>query len=136
MGAFSYHRFIFLLACIDRWKVYNRLVFACTVNTVQNTALLLGFFGSHRFFVCMRRKRTNLTFKTTIIEDTHLTLASIPFKVEANNSLIFFAITNIREKFAEFPFLVIFIFPWVDNNSKSGVKLVRQKARQFSKFHL
>ena len=37
-------------------------------------------------------------FRTTIIEDTHLTLAAIPFKVEANNSLICFAITNIREK--------------------------------------
>ena len=33
MGAFPYHRFIFLLACIDRWKVYNRLVFAYTVKT-------------------------------------------------------------------------------------------------------
>ena len=33
MGAFSYHRFIFLLACIDRWKVYNRLVSVCTVKT-------------------------------------------------------------------------------------------------------
>ena len=33
MGAFSYHRFIFLLACIDRWKVYNRLTSVCTVNT-------------------------------------------------------------------------------------------------------
>ena len=32
-GAFSYHRFIYLLACIDRWKVCNRLVFGCTVKT-------------------------------------------------------------------------------------------------------
>ena len=32
MGAFFYHRFIFLLACIGRWKVYNGLVFACTVK--------------------------------------------------------------------------------------------------------
>ena len=33
MGTFSYHRFIFLLACIDRWKIYNTLVFVCTVKT-------------------------------------------------------------------------------------------------------
>ena len=32
MGAFSYHRFIFLLTCIDCRKVYNRLVSACTVK--------------------------------------------------------------------------------------------------------
>ena len=34
----------------------------------------------------------------TIIKDTHLTLIGIPSRVEANNSLNFFAITNIREK--------------------------------------
>ena len=33
MDAFFCHRFIFLLACIVRWKVYNRLVFARTVET-------------------------------------------------------------------------------------------------------
>ena len=33
MSAFSYHRFIFLLACGDCWKVYNRLVSECTVKT-------------------------------------------------------------------------------------------------------
>ena len=60
MGAFSYHRFIFLLACIDRWKVYNRLVFACTVKTATEVqrlcvststkrALLSGFSLSFLF---------------------------------------------------------------------------------------
>ena len=33
MGAFPYHRFIFLLACIDHWKVYNRLIPMCTAKT-------------------------------------------------------------------------------------------------------
>ena len=45
-----------------------------------------------------RNKPGNLAFRTTIIEDTHLTLAAILFNVEANYSIVFFAITNIREK--------------------------------------
>ena len=104
MGAFSYRRFIFLLACIDRWKVYNRLVSTCTVkplcvSTSKKSALLSGFFVSHRLFLfaCATINRVNLAFRTAIIEDTHLTLAVIPFKAEAKNSL-FFAITNIQEK--------------------------------------
>ena len=42
----------------------------------------------------------NSAFKTIIIEDTHLTLGAIPFKVEANNSN-FFVITNVREKICQ-----------------------------------
>ena len=69
-------------------------------------------FGLFRFslsflFACW----VNLAFKTTVMEDTHLTLAVIPFKVETNNSL-FFSITNIREKFAKFPFLLTYTIPW------------------------
>ena len=45
-----------------------------------------------------------------IIEDTHLTLSVILFKVEANNSLIFLPLQTY-ENFAEFPFLFIFIIP-------------------------
>ena len=100
MGAFSYHRFI--LACIDRWEAYNRLVSVCTVKTaieVQrlcvSTSKKRYIFGLLRFspsflFACAAIIRVNLAFRTTIIEDTHPTLASIPFKVEGNNSLIFF----------------------------------------------
>ena len=41
-------------------------------------------------FVCVRRTQPgNLTFTTTGIEDTHLTLAVIPFQVGVNNSFIF-----------------------------------------------
>ena len=50
-------------------------------------------------FACAAINRVNLAFRTTIIKDTHLTLAVISFKVKANNSLIFFAIINRREKF-------------------------------------
>ena len=64
MGAFSYHRVIFLLACIDCWKVYNILVSVCTVKTAievqrlcvstrKRPALLSGFFISHQLF-CSR----------------------------------------------------------------------------------
>ena len=46
-------------------------------------------------FACAASNKENLAFKTTVKEDTHLTLIGILPKVEANN---FFAITNIREK--------------------------------------
>ena len=66
-------------------------------------ALLLGFFVSHRLF-CLRapqiiRQTQRLNFKTTIIEDTNLTLAGILFKVEANNCMLLQA---YEKKFAEF----------------------------------
>ena len=110
MGAFFSQKFIFLLACIDRWEVYNRLVFACTVKTAIKVKRQCVSTSKTRhcgrassvltvFFVCVRRSnKANLEFKTTIIEDTHLTLIGIPSKLEANNSLVFFVITNIREK--------------------------------------
>ena len=78
MGAFSYHRFIFLLACIDCWKVYNRLVFACTVKTVieikrlcvptskNSTIVGLFRFSLSFFFERAASNRANLVFKTTI----------------------------------------------------------------------
>ena len=96
MGAFSYHRFIFLLAYIDCWKVYNKLVTACTVKTAievqrvstskNGTFIGLLRFSPYFLFACAATNRVNLAFRTTIIEDTHLTLAAIPFKVEANSS--------------------------------------------------
>ena len=90
MGAFFYHRFIFLLACINRWKVYNRLSFACTVKTAIEVKCL-SVSTSKKRHSC----RDNLAFRTTMIEDAHLTLAVISFKVEAKNSLIFYHY-NIR----------------------------------------
>ena len=42
-------------------------------------------FSLSFLFECAAINRVNLS----IIDDTHLTLAAIPFKVEANNSLIF-----------------------------------------------
>ena len=117
MGALSYHRFIFLLACIDRWKVYNRLVSACTVKTVievnvnvfqlAKNGTLVGLlrFSLSFVFACAAVNRVSLAFTTTIIEDAHLTLAVIPFKVQANNSLIFLPLQTCERKFAEFPFL-------------------------------
>ena len=125
MGAFSYHRFIFLLACIDRWKVNNRLVLACTVKTAMKVkrqcvltrkkhSIVVGllWFSPYFLFVCAANNRATLAFKTTIIEDTHLTPIGIPFKVEANNSLIFLPLQTYEKKFAEFPFLFISIIPW------------------------
>ena len=106
MGDFSYHRFIFLLAFLDHWKVY-RISFACTVKTAievkclcVSTSKKLHSLRAFPFltvfwFACTASNRVNSALRTTVIEDTHLTLAVIPFKVEANNSL-FFAITNIR----------------------------------------
>ena len=120
MGAFSYHRFIFLLACIDRWKVYNLLVSSCKVKTAieveclcvstSKNGTLFGLFRFSLYFlsVCAANNLVNLAFKTTIIEDTHLTLTAIPFKVEANNSLNFLPLQTYEKKFAEFPFLLVY----------------------------
>ena len=112
MGAFSCQRFIFLLACIDRWKVYNRLVSACTVKTAIEVKRQCVLTSKKRHscrasfsFACAASNRANLALKTTIIEDTHLTLAVTPFKVEANYSLFFLPLQTCVKKFAEFPFL-------------------------------
>ena len=124
MGPFSYRRFTFLFAYIDRWKVYNRLVSACSVKTAievkcwcvltsQTTTLLSGFFVPHSFLLaCAAINRVNLAFRTTIIEDTHLTLAVIPFKVEANNFFNFFAVTSIQEKNCRVSVPVQSLTPW------------------------
>ena len=77
---------------------------------LAKTALLSGFFVSHRLF-CSRVPQLIgiLAFRTTIIEDTHLTLAAIPFNVEANNSLIFLLLQTYEKNLAEFPFFFSFI---------------------------
>ena len=64
----------------------------------HGTVVGLLHFSPYFLFACATSNRTNLAFKTTIIEDAHLTLIGILSKVEANNSLFFFVITNIREK--------------------------------------
>ena len=53
-----------------------------------------NFFVSHCLF-CL----VNFARRTTIIEDTHLTLAVIPFKAKANNSLIFSPVQTYENKF-------------------------------------
>ena len=57
-------------------------------------------FVSHRHFFAY--EESNLVFRKTRVEDTHLTLAAILW---VNNSLNFFAVSNIQKKIAEFPFL-------------------------------
>ena len=102
--------------------MYNRLVFVCAVKTAMEvkrqrvsasktwrcsrpSSVLAVLFG------CAANNRVNLAFKTTIQEDTHLTLIGILSKVEANNSLIFLPLQTYEKKFAEFPFLFISIIP-------------------------
>ena len=71
----------------------------CLSFNHAKTSLIPSFLGPRRPFVSVRSNRSsNLAFRTTVVEDTHLTRAVIPFKVGANNSLIKIAITNIREK--------------------------------------
>ena len=112
MGAFSYHKFIFLLACIDRWKAYNRFISTCTIMNAIEVQRLCASTSKKRhfcrassfltvFFVCVRRKTPDkLAFRTTTIDDTHLTPVAIPFKVEANNSLIFLPLQTYEKIFA------------------------------------
>ena len=46
---------------------------------------------------CLRRHYSgNLACRTNGVEDTHITLAAIPFYVEVNKASIFFAVTNIQ----------------------------------------
>ena len=123
---FFYHRFIFLLPCIDRWKVYiwlalraqSRLREKLNVNVFKlakhSTLVGLLRFSPSFLFVWAANNQANSAFKTTIIEDTHLTLIDIPFKVEANNSLIFLPLQTYEKKFAEFSFLFIFTIPCVE----------------------
>ena len=112
---FSYQRFIFLLACIDCWKVYNRLVSACTVKTAievkcscvstskkRHLCRASSFLTVVFLFACAAINWDKSAFRTTIIEDTHLTLAVILFKVEANNSWIFCYCKHTRKKLPSF----------------------------------
>ena len=60
-------------------------------------------------FACAAINWVNLAFRMTIIGDMHLTLATIPFKVEANNALIFLPLQQTYEKkFVELPFLLVY----------------------------
>ena len=69
-------------------------------------------------FECAAVSQVNLAFRTTIIEDTHLTLAVILFKVEANTSLNFLPLQTYEKKFAEFRFLLVY------NSLISTIKLL------------
>ena len=76
---------------------------------VKNGTLVELFCFSLSFlFACAAIKRVNLAFRATIIENTHLTLAIISFKVEANNSLIFLPLQTYDKKFADVPFLLAY----------------------------
>ena len=55
MGSFSYHRFIFLLACIDRWRTCNRLVSAWTVKTAIEAQCLCALTSKNGTFVGLLR---------------------------------------------------------------------------------
>ena len=110
---FSTIDFVFLLACIYRLKVYNRLVSACTVKTaievyvfqLAKNGTVVGFlrFSLSFLFACAAINRVNVAFRMTIIEDTHLTLAAIPFKVEANNSFIYLPLQTYEKKIVSVP---------------------------------
>ena len=68
-----------------RWKL-NVYVFQLAKN---GTPVGLLRFSLSFLFASAAINRVNLAFRTTITEDTHLTLAVISFKVEANNSIFF-----------------------------------------------
>ena len=85
-------------------------------------------------FACAASNRRNLTFITTIIEDTHLTLIGIPFEVEANNSLLFLPLQAYEKKFAEFPLMFLSIIPWLVKDDKyQRVKVIGPQEIQGTK---
>ena len=116
MGAVSYHRFIYFYWLSYSIEIYNRHAIACVTKTAEGVECLLfghgkrslasDFFVPCRLFL-RRNQSSNSAFTTTVVEDTHLTLAAIPFKVEANNSLIFLLLQTYEKKFAAHSFLLI-----------------------------
>ena len=78
------------------------------VLTSKKRHSLRAFSFLTAFFACAATNRVNLAFRTTIIEDTHLTLEVIPFKVKANNSLILLSFQTYEKILAEFPFLLTY----------------------------
>ena len=83
---------------------------------LAKTGTLVGLlrFSLSFLFACTAINRVDLAFRTTITEDTRQTLAVIPFKVDANNFLIFLLLQTYEKKFAEVPFLFIFIIPCIN----------------------
>ena len=79
----------------------------------RGTVVGLLRFSPYFLFACAASNRANLAFKTTVIEDTHLTLIGFLSKVEANNSIIFLPLQTYEKEFAEFPFLFISMIPWL-----------------------
>ena len=72
------------------------------MSYLAKNATFLGFL---RFALpCLRTPQLigNLAFKTTSVEDTHLTLASIPFQVGVNDSLIILPLQTDEKKFDDF----------------------------------
>ena len=90
----------------------------------HSTVVGLLRISQYFLFECAASNRANLAFKTIIIEDTHLTLIGILFKLEANNSLIFLPLQTYEKKFAEFPFLFISIIPCTNRLLKIMVAVV------------
>ena len=58
------------------------------------------YFSSSSFVRVRRNWSGNLAIRTAGVEDTHLTLAVIPYQVEANISLIFLPLQTYKKKFA------------------------------------
>ena len=81
---------------------------------IEKGATVSGFvcFPSALLFVVSHFQSDYITFRMTKVKDTKLIQAVILFKVEANNSLIFFAITNIRKKNCRVSVPVQPIIPW------------------------
>ena len=102
----------FLLACIDHWNIFNRLVITCVHSQNCDRSLVfmfhfgkgvtdLGFFVSNCLFFFVwecRNQLVNQAFRTTNTSSYSILSRSKQF-------YRFFLVTNIRKKFAEFPFL-------------------------------
>ena len=80
--------------------------FVFIVQPRKKKSLTPGFFGLYRLICPL----VPLPIRTTVVEDTHLTLTVILFKVRANNSLILFLLQTYAKKFAEFRFLFSLYF--------------------------
>ena len=77
---------------------------SCLLFNHAQKSLTSGFFVPHRlFFVHLHcSQSSDLVFRTTVVEDTHLSLAVIPVKVGANDSLIFCYYKHTRKNLPGF----------------------------------
>ena len=90
------------------WRLYKKFYI-----TLKKRALTSGFFV---VFFCLLTANwsSNSAFTTTTIEDTHLTLTVVLFKLEANNSLTILLLQTYEKKICRVFVPAKSVIPWLE----------------------